>query len=204
MISLLLALFVTSATLDSTNYLYGRNDVDGLREICRDVTERVDRLLCAYRLYPLTNDESLLASLPTSLENGTARELALLSGLWGYRTASASFPLVIRYGRIAESAMRDARSINPFDPFVLLIEGQSLMFKPRIAGGDRREALRRFERLASVLKNDPHPDLELIEADVWIWYARHRLDDAGSGEMREQLLAAGPPSLYRDFLLSPP
>jgi hypothetical protein len=189
---------------ESANVMYGKKDVDGLQRLCATPDTREVELFCAYRLYPLTQNEKLLSDLPTSLKNGSAREYALLSGLWGYRTASASIPNVIRFGRAAESAMREARQLDPNDPFVLLIDGQSLLFKPRIAGGDRRLALETFEALAEQLTRSSDPDIELIEARVWIWYARMRLNDRRAPEVRAALLASAPPQLYREFLLSPP
>lgn len=206
-LTFLLALAVTGPgpnAYDSANVLYGKKDVEGLKTMCAAPESREMSLLCAYRLYPLTEDEALLSDLPTALENASAREYALLAGLWGYRTASASIPNVIRFGRAAERAMREARSLDPADPFVLLIDGQSLLFKPRIAGGSRERALETFETLSEHLAVATDPDVELIEAQVWQWYARVRLNDRTAHEAREKLLASAPPPLYREFLLSHP
>jgi hypothetical protein len=199
-----LLVLVTTSFADTANSFYAQKDVDGLNRHCESATSREESLLCAYRLYPLTDDDALLRDLPSSLESASARELALLSGLWGYRTAGASFPNVIRYGRNAEAALREARRIDPDDPFVLLVEGQSLMFKPRIAGGDRRRALEVFNRLTAVRERSSPSPVDPVEAQVWVWYAHHRLNHEDSDAMRTRLLAASPPPLYREFLMSPP
>lgn len=201
------ALLIASLSFsDSTQTLYAQQNVQALKKLLDRADTRVERLLCRYRLYPLTEDPAYLRGLPADLPDGSAREQALLSGLWGYRAAEASFISAIKYGRRSARLLEAAKSQNPEDPFVLLIEGQSLLFRPAIAGRDRDEALRRFRRLQSVLNcRDDTAGVSKLEAQVWTWYALTELgrsDEAAS--LRDDLLAAHPPSLYRQFLLDPP
>lgn len=182
-----------------TQALYSRRDVASLRRLCVGATGEAD-LLCRYRLYPLTQDAALIARLPTVAPAPTARANALLSGLWGYRAARASAFQLPALGRRTLDLLRTARRMDPTDPFVLLVDGQSLLFRPAIAGGDVREALGRFR----TLRQHAGEGVSATEADVWIWFALHRLRDPDAAPMRRRLLAATPAPLYRDFLLHPP
>lgn len=180
---------------------YGQQDEDTLVRLLRDAATREARLLCLYRLYPLTQDETLLAGLPTSLSGKTtARELALLSALWGFRTASASPFKLATYGKRAEALIREARDRDGEEPLVLLIEGQALLFKPRLFGGNPEAALERFDRLRIVLDHRPEPNVPLIEAEVWRWYALHQIGHPDAEPLRQRLRRSDLPPLYRQFL----
>ncbi len=204
MTALLVSLALFTTFPDTTQALYAAKDVASLQRVCAAPTTPEADLLCRYRLYPLTQDERYLDGLPADLEEGSARSLALLAGLWGYRTARAPFHLVPRYGMRAERLMKKARALAPDDVFVLLVDGQSLLFKPAIAGGDARAALARFRLLRRVAAQQPHGGVSPLEADLWTWYTLRKLGDPAADPMRTRLLAAGPPRLYREFLLSPP
>lgn len=198
---LLFTMLLTFA--DSTQAYYGRMDAPGLQHLCATPANVEADLLCRYRLYPLTQDERYLANLPAALPDASARSLALLSGLWGYRAAQAPLPRLITYGTRATRLMEQAQALDPADPFVLLIAGQSLLFRPRLVGGDTRAALAYFERLARVLPRTPHVGIAQIEADLWVWYALHRLAATSADARRRELLARRPPPLYRRFLEDP-
>jgi hypothetical protein len=204
MIAAILLVLLISLPFETPSRYYAAKDVAALKAVCAEPDDREAKLLCAYRLYPLTEDEAYLRDLPTDLDEGTAREYALLAGLWGYRAGNASWIGAIRFGRNAEAAMQRALARDPDDPFVLLIQGQSLIFKPRIAGGDVRAGLERFERLIGILAVSADAEIELIEAEVWRWYALNRLQDPKAASLRRELLDRNPPPLFRDFLLSPP
>jgi hypothetical protein len=209
MITLLLAatlsVVMDPSFADSTQAYYAQQNAAALENLLRKADTRFEDLLCRYRLYPLTEDEALLDGLPEHVEDGSARELALLSGLWGYRAARASIFSAIRYGRRAERLLDDAVALDADDPFVLLIEGQSLIFKPAIAGRDEESALARFNRLHDVLQATPaDTGVSLMEAQLWRWYALHQLDMDNAPAVRDELLAADPPPLYRQFLQDPP
>jgi hypothetical protein len=184
---------------------YAHRDAEGLRALCASPPTPDADLLCRYRLFPLTQDRSLLDDLATSAPAGaSARALALQSGLWGYRTIDASIFQMPTIGRRAERLLQAAHERSADDPYVLLIEGQSLFYKPAIVGGDKRAARERFERLRQVVGRSPQSGISAIEADVWVWYARHMTEpDRAEGE-RKRLLAQNPPPLFRAFLLSPP
>jgi hypothetical protein len=186
---------------ERTQALYARRDVDALRAACTGARGEAD-LLCRYRLYPLTQHEALL-DLPEQPPVRTARAYALLAGLWGYRAARAPLVRMPAYGRRTMDLLRHARALDPGEPFALLVEGQSLLFRPALFGGDRQAALRLFRRLRVNLATHPGSGIAPLEADLWIWYTRDRLGDPGAPALRARLLEGAPP-LYRDFLLHPP
>jgi len=208
MIALLLTLTllsVDSSFTAATQTHYAQQDAASLQHLLQKADTRFENLLGRYRLYPLTEQDSLLHDLPKRLDDGSARELALLSGLWGYRAARASLFSAIQYGQRSQGLLDAAKEKNPNDPFVLLVEGQSLIFKPRIAGRDEAAALDRFERLCDVLQHATvGVGISRMEAELWRWYALHRLKIDRAPTVRDELLAAGPPPLYRQFLQDPP
>ena len=193
-----------SALVDSTQIYYAEQDVEALQRLFARTNDRELALLCRYRLYPLTQDPVYLADLPTELENATARELALLSGLWGYRVMETSVFKVPTYGKRATRLLDEAKAIDPREPFVLLIDGQSLLFRPKIFGGDKREALVQFNKLCDVLPGTHAPGISTIEAGLWVWYTRKKMKDTDADSLRAELLAQNPPPLYKAFLLDPP
>ena len=187
----------------ATQQLYARRDVAALQRLCGGATGEAD-LLCRYRLFPLTQDESLIANLPVAAPTPTARGNALLSGLWGYRAARAPLLRVPAYGGRSLDLLRRARALDARDPFVLLVDGQSLLFRPAIAGGDRRAALARFRALQGIVGAAPGEGVAPMEADLWVWFALFRAGDRTAADLHARLLARNPPPLYRDFLLHPP
>lgn len=199
---LLFAAFLSVA--DSAQTYYAEKDARSLEALLNRSEDRAEEYLCRYRLYPLTEDETLLEDLPTGLEDGSAPELALLAGLWGYRAARASSVRAVVFGRRSHRLLNKAREKNPLNPHVLLIEGQSLLFRPAIFGGDPERALERFRQLRGVLENNSDSGIARMEAELWIWYVLHKLGSSDAEPMREQLLAQDPPPLYREFLTSPP
>lgn len=202
---LLATLTLLVGLTDSTDALYAQKNAAGLRTVLAQAEDRREMLLCRYRLFPLSQDPALLEDLPTELDGGTADEYALLAGLWGYRASTASIVHAMRYGIRSSNLLDEALSRDPDDPLVLLIEGQSLLFKPKIAGGSATAALTRFERLLEVVRARRSSPVSTLEAELWIWYALRRLDeDAEANALRERLLAEDPPTLFREFLLSPP
>ncbi len=184
---------------------YAARDADGLRALCTAPPTGDAEWLCRYRLYPLTQDESLLEQLPADAEIGaSARALALQAGLWGYKAVGASVFSLPTIGRRAERLLSAAHDRDDKDPYVLLVEGQSLFYKPSIVGGDKRAALKRFQQLRRVVERTPNAGISRIEADVWVWYARHTTESDRAEAERTRLLAQNPPPLFRAFLLSPP
>jgi hypothetical protein len=190
---------------DRVQRAYALQRTDSLRTLLREADARADRWLALYRLYPLTEDASLLDDLPDDLRDGTAREYALLSGLWAYRAGEASLFSAIRCGRRSMRLLEAARAHDALDPYVLLVEGQSLLYRPAIAGRDVEAALQRFRQLQGVL--DAHDDTGIakLEAKLWTWFALRELGRTGEAKaLKSDLLAQDPPALYRQFLLDPP
>lgn len=201
-IVLLILILALGPVAERTQEHYARKDVAALDALLERTEDRSLRLLCRYRLYPLTHDAGYLDDLPEELEQGTARELALLAGLWGYRASEAPFYKAIAYGRRSMALLDDARALDPDEPYLLLIEGQSLLFRPAIAGGDDAEALRHFRRLARVLPQHAESGISPLEAQVWTWYALRRTDETAAHALRAELLERDVPRLYREFLSS--
>lgn len=184
---------------------YAQQDVETLRTLLERADSRSDSLLVRYRLYPLTEDASVLEALPERLETGTAQERALLSGLWSYRAGEASFLHVISYGRRSTRVLDRAKSTDPDNPYVLLIEGQSLLFRPAIAGQDPEAAVERFSSLVQRIEKNTVLGISTVEASAWKWLA---LREAGRTEearaLHERLTSKTLPPLYRQFLNDPP
>ena len=201
-------LIVTLSFADSTEMYYAQQNVEGLKTLLEQADTPSEKLLCRYRLYPLTRDESYLEDLPAAPDpNRPARQLALLAGLWGYRAAEVGFVLTaIRYGRRSSNFLDMARAANPDDPFVLLVEGQSLIFRPAIAGKNVEAALARFRQLERQLEDAQRGQgVSLNEAQLWQWYALTELDrEAEAQQLHQVLIDADLPSLYRQFLADPP
>lgn len=202
--TLLILLSFAPTGADSLEHYYSRQDIEALRSLCANPVSREEDLLCRYRLYPLTEDGALLADLPTRMDDGSAREQALLAGLWGYRASSGSIFNVIRCGRRASRLISHARELNPAEPFVLLIEGQSYLFRPGVFGGDSHRALELFRKLQIVTSDQDDDGLSSMEVDLWVWYALKRLGDPAARAVRQSIEAQNPPPLYRAFLADPP
>lgn len=189
---------------DSLAHYYAAQDAGAITRLHRTARSREERLLCTYRLFPLTRDDAWLAEIPGEEGVRSARELALIAALWGYRAAEAPPWRLPVYGRRSEAVLNRARALDPDDPYVLLVEGQSLLYKPGIFGGDAAAAQGRFERLRTVLAGRPVPGLHPMEAEVWIWMALRKQGAASAESVRQRLLARRPPPLFRQFLLDPP
>lgn len=205
MVFLLLIATMTPSFAEATQSAYAQHDAERLRALFERASSRSDSLLVRYRLYPLTEDETILKGLPSSLPDGSAQEYALLSGLWAYRAGEASFFSAIRYGRRSTNLLETAKAKAPEDPYVLLVEGQSLLFRPAIAGKDPAAAAERFARLADIVENNEVAGISVTEAQLWRCVALEEAGQTGKADalrdrMRKQDLAP----LYRQFLESPP
>lgn len=202
-LALLLAVSLSPVFADSVQVLYAQSDAAGLADYCDTADGQAEDLLCAYRLYPLTEDDAFLEDLPETLsDDASASEVALLAGLWGYRASRGSMIQTIRSGRRASSLLERARTLDPDDPYLLLIEGQSLLFRPALFGGDTGKALDHFQRLRTQLEHEGVPGMAAIEVDVWIWYTLAERGSEQADVLRRNLLDAEPPSLYREMLQS--
>ena len=186
---------------------YADQDTSGVERVCAGAAGAEERLLCRYRLYPMTLDAAYLADIPEP-SSATARERALLAALWAYRTTAAPAWRVPAYGIRSDRLLDEARALDPADPYVLLVQGQGLLYKPRLFGGDPQAALRTFRRLRDSLAQAAHPadrsGVSLWEADIWVWMALRTLSPDSAERERARLLAAAPPPLFRQFLIDPP
>lgn len=190
---------------EATQTAYEQQDVDALRLLLDRADSMGDSLLVRYRLFPLTEDERVLRNLPTTLENGNSQELALLSALWAYRAGEGSWLSAIRRGRRSTTLLEKAKALNPTNPFVLLVEGQSLLFRPAIAGRDPTAAAHRFSELARIAADNPSAGISPVEAQMWLWLALREADrDTEAETLRRQLRERSIASLYRQFLDAPP
>lgn len=190
---------------DSLTAYYARQDTSGVDRLYRtQARTREDRLLCLYRLYPMTLDTGYLADIPSEEGVRSARELALISAMWGYRAASGPMWRLPTYGRRSERILNEALARDPDEPYALLVKAQGLYYKPGVFGGDVAEARRAFERLRQVLARRPTPGIHPFEAEVWIWMAVRKQDARQGAALQRRLLAQNPPRLFRQFLIDPP
>jgi len=202
---ILLTMMTTSPFAQATQVAYAQEDADRLRTLMTRASSREDSLLVRYRLYPLTEDEDVLDGIPSSLSDGTAREYALLSGLWAYRAGEASFFSVLQYGRRSTNLLEEAKTRAADDPFVLLVEGQSLLFRPSIAGKDPDAAAERFAQLADLVEANGFLGISKTEAQVWHCLALQEADRGSeAASLREHLQTKNLAPLYHQFLESPP
>jgi hypothetical protein len=190
----------TTCFASTVHDTYARMDTTALRALLADVTTREDSLLVRYRLYVLTKDRNMLRRLPEDVPDGTGRELAMLSALWAYRIPGSAPWNVVTFGRRSSSLLERALADVPDDPLVRLIEAQSLLFRPGIAGGDVRLAVRRLRELRPLAQRDRECGVPVLEVDAWLWYGLRKAEDPEAALLRGRLLAAGPPLLYRRFL----
>ncbi len=195
---------------DALQTAYATQEVTAVRDLLRRVETRTQEWMTRYRLYPLTEDEDVLGdppSDPDDVDDATPMELALLSGVWAYKAGETNMFNAIRYGRRSVDFLEAARRLDPDDPYVLLVGGQSFLFRPSIAGKDVPKAVDRFERLVDALEQAPDttPGLSITEARTWLWLAlRERGDEERARALHEQIVAARPPVLYQKFLDDPP
>jgi hypothetical protein len=200
MIALVLGLCFASLA-DSA---YAEKDSVALRGLLEEATTREDSLYATYRLFALTQDRRLIARIPGDLDSANARELALLSALWGYRVRDAGLLQVIRWGRRSNGLLNRAVAMAPDDPLVGLIEAQALLYRPRFAGGDKRAAV---SRLRALVTQEPAAGAcrpSGTELRTWLWYAMRKVNDPEADTVKTGLEALELPTLYREFLLDPP
>ena len=193
-----------SPVVDSLTHYYVRRDIQGVRRLARLARTREDRLLVTYRLFPMTMDRDVIADIPSDDGVRSARQLALIAALWAYRAANGPKINLPTYGRRSERILNEAKAIDAREPYVLLVEGQSLLYKPGIFGGDAQEAKARFQQLKRVLGREGVPGLHPFETDIWIWMCERKLDRERANALRRELLARRPPPMFRQFLVDPP
>jgi hypothetical protein len=205
MVLVVLLATMSSPFAQATQTAYAQQDAEQLRALFERASSRADSLLVRYRLYPLTEDETVLEGIPSSLSDGTAREYALLSGLWAYRAGEASFFSAIQYGRRSTNLLETAKARAPEAPFVLLVEGQSLLFRPTIAGKDAAAAAERFARLAEIVAEEGVVGISQTEANAWRCVALEEAGRTSEAEaLRDRMQKQDLAPLYRQFLESPP
>lgn len=188
---------------------FAQKDHAALERLRARTTSISEELMLRYRLYPLTQDADVLDGLPADDACRTGRDCALLSALLSYRLARAPVLQVPRLARRSDALLARAVELDPYDPFVRLVRGQNLLYRPTIFGGTASGALEQFAALRDDLRRREaagrhEPGLPLIEAEVWVWYTLRKLNREGTDAMRDRLLAHGPPPLFREFLLDPP
>ena len=194
-----------STVRDSLTHYYVEQDAAAVERLYRTrARTREDRLLCLYRLYPMTLDEGYLADIPSEAGVQSARELALIAALWAYKASSGPAWRLPTYGRRSERILNDALARDPAEPYALLVRGQSLYYKPRVFGGDVAEARETFEQLRQRVGRTRVPGLHPFEAEVWIWMAVRRQDATAGTHLQRRLLARNPPRMFRQFLTDPP
>jgi len=198
---MLLALAVSACFAQQVFESFAGRDVPALEHLAAAATTREDSLLARYRLYPLTGDRRWIDGLPTDLREASGREFALLSSLWAWYIPGSAPWNVVRYGRRAGGLLDRALAEAPHDPLVRLIEAQSLLFRPGIAGGDVGLAIARLRVLRDELADgNAACGTSAAEVGYWLWFAMRRTGDPGAADERRALEAAVPPPLFRTML----
>jgi hypothetical protein len=184
---------------------YAQQNPDSLRALLAQADSQSDSLLVRYRLYPLTENAAVLSDIPRRLADGSARDWAVLSGLWSYRAGEASIFSAVSYGRHSADLLETAQSHDPDDPYVLLVGGQSLLFRPAIAGKDAEGAAERFARLAQKAEQGTADGITVVEARTWEWLARREAGQTDRAQaLHSSLRETTLPPLYQQFLDDPP
>lgn len=205
MLWLLVLVSLYTPFADDVQAAYAQQDAETLRALLTEADSRTDSMLVRYRLYPLTENAEVVADIPEQLNEGTAREWALLSGLWSYRAGEASIFNAMSYGRRSANLLETARSLDADDPYVLLIGGQSLLFRPAIAGRDPEAAKERFATLIQQAEGGTAAGISRMEACVWKWLAMREVGQTTKAQrFKDTLLNSDPAPLYRQFLEDPP
>ena len=180
---------------DSLTYYYSRQDTSAVERLYRTKARtQQDRLLCLYRLYPMTLDERWIADIPSDQGVRSARELALISALWAYRAGAGPAWRLPTYGRRSERILDRALAADAREPYALLVKGQGLYYKPAIFGGDVDAARRTFEQLRGRLGSRGVPGIHPFEAEVWVWMAIRRQDAGAGARLQQRLLQRRPPA----------
>jgi hypothetical protein len=203
LLTLLMLAFILAAVCfaGQVEAAFGNADETLLRRLYAEAPTRSDSLLALFRLIPLTGDASLLEGLPSKLEaSSPARELAWLSALWGFRAQQAGLLRKPTYGAASIRLIEAAERVDRDDPWVLLISGQSYLYRPSILGGSSETALARFERLVQELTAAPECGLPVLEARIWVWMGLSKGGRPDADSLRAALLATDPPPRYRTWL----
>jgi hypothetical protein len=184
---------------------FANADHESLRRLYVEAPTRSDSLVALFRLVPLTGDESLLADLPSKLdESPAAKDLAWLSALWGFRTQKATLLKKPKYGAASLRLIEAAERLDRDDPWVLMVSGPSYLYRPGMLGGSGDTALARFETLAQQLTDAPECGLPVLEARIWMWMGLAREGRPGADTLRASLIASDPPPGYRNWLEAVP
>jgi len=200
----------TTRFAESLQEAYAAQSADTVRQLLDEASTPTQEWMARYRLYPLTEDESALGdppSDPKDLSDSSPTKLALLSGIWAYKAGETNMFNAIRYGRRSVDFLEEARKSDANNPYVLLVGGQSFLFRPSIAGKDVPKAIDRFEQLVGILREDPDtaPGISLTEAQTWLWLALREDGQSGRADaMHQEVIAASPAPLYQQFLNDPP
>ena len=197
---MILAVLLSGCFAQQVQTLYEAKQVPALRALAAEAATAGDSLVLRYRLYALDRDPRHLRQLPDPTPSSPGRDLALLSALWAWRIPGSAPWNVVRYGRRAGELLDRALAAAPGDPLVRLVEAQSLLFRPGIAGGDVRLAARKLSALRQDLADDAC-GTGRAEIDYWLWFALRKMNDPSAGTMRSAMERDSTvPVLYREML----
>ncbi len=180
---------------------FANDDADSVRRLLAGAPTRADSLLARYRLIALTEDVTVAEDIPNKLEGDAgARELAWLSALWGFRAQEAGLFNKPKYGGRSIRLLEQAERLAPDDPWVLLVAGQSFLYRPGILGGGVEPAMERFEKAWTLLEATSECGLPALEARMWIWMCLRKDDPVSADRLRSELRAEELPTRYRLWL----
>lgn len=146
-------------------------------------------------------NEAAGAALPAEQQ---AEGLALLASVWGLHIGMSPVQGMV-LGPKAAAAVQKAVKLAPQNPRVELARGIQLMFMPPMFGGDRQEALRAFERVATLIPAAEASAANWGLADAWIWRGLAQDGLKQPGEARaafQQALRVAPENRWAQHLLA--
>lgn len=134
----------------------------------------------------------------------SAEAWALLSGSYGMMIGYRPFRGAV-LGPRADRAVETALKLEPDNPRAALIMGIALYSKPRMWGGDKREAIEWLTRAIAAFNDAPAGDIPWGHSNAYIWRAKSHYDVDEPGLALADLdaaLAVAPDNAWAGYLKS--
>lgn len=139
------------------------------------------KTLCDLGIDSLSNALSGIDRLKLAygVETHSSEFYGLMGALRGYAAAATKDPIKkAKMGMVAERAFAAAADLDDTNPRLLLLEGLSVLHKPRLVGGSKKRARTMLARAAdlfdsSLFQNEPRPNWG--EAECYYWLANIEL-----------------------------
>lgn len=100
--------------------------------------------------------------------DSTNDEVAVLGGLLAQaRLSVAPASRHGKYGAIANAYFATAKKLNPNNPRIYYLEGNSLFYTPKLFGGGAEKALPLYEKAQQLFADDPNAMVKDIRTPYW-------------------------------------